>query len=199
MKYLPIIKCMNLIKKKQPHLTDVELEKIEYGLAGVYLSATKLIIISIVAILLGQFRETIIFVSIYALIKMHSYGLHATKSWICLMSSLLTFIPLTWLAIHGTIPFIIKYIIGVIGIGMIYKNSPADTYKKPIINKSKRHKHQLYATLTAIIFAILSITINNVFIANCLILALLLQSLITSPVIYSVFNLPFNNYLRYVN
>lgn len=199
MKYFLVKKCMNLIRNEQSHLTDEDLEKIEYGLAGVYLSATKLIVIIIVAMILGQFLETIIFISIYALIKIHSYGLHATKSWICLVSSLLIFITLPWIALGAEIPFMVKYIVGIISIIMIYKNSPADTYKKPIINKVKRKKHQLLATITAIIFVILSISITNNFLANCFILSLFLQSLMTSPVIYSTFNLPFNNHLRYSN
>lgn len=199
MKYFLVEKCMNLIRREQSHLTDEDLEKIEYGLAGVYLSTTKLIVVMIVAIILGQFKETIFFIMIYALIKIHSYGLHATKSWICLVSSLLIFIPIPWLAINGTIPFITKYIVGIISVGMIYMNSPADTHKKPIINKAKRRKHQLYATLIATIFVILSLLINNDFISNCFILALILQCFMSSPVIYNIFNLPYNNYLRYSN
>jgi Membrane protein putatively involved in post-translational modification of the autoinducing quorum-sensing peptide len=197
MKYFLVKKCMNLIKNKQPHLTSEDLEKIEYGLAGVYLSATKLIVIAIVAMMLGQLKETLFFVLIYALIKTHSYGVHATKSWICLISSILIFIPIPWIAMRAEIPFLIKYIVGAISTIMIFKNSPADTYKRPIINKQKRLKHKLLATLTALIFIIFSVLITNHFIANCFILAILLQSLISSPVVYSIFKLPFNNYLRY--
>jgi len=36
MKDILIGSCMKLIRKERPHLTDVELEQIEYGLAGVY-------------------------------------------------------------------------------------------------------------------------------------------------------------------
>lgn len=199
MKDFFINKCMEIIRNEKSHLTDEDLEKIEYGLVGVYLSVTKLIIIAIVALILGQFKETTIFIMIYAFIKTHSYGLHATKSWICLVSSLLIFIPLTWIAMNGEITLIVKLIAGIIGIGLIYKNSPADTHKKPIIDKNLRKKHQILATITAILFVGLSIIITNNFISNCFILALLLQSLITSPVVYSTFNLPYNNYLRYSN
>jgi accessory gene regulator B len=190
---------MNLIKKKQSHLTDVDLEKIEYGLAGVYLSTTKLIVIIIIAIILKQFIETIVFIMIYVLIKMNSYGLHATKSWICLVSSILVLISLPWLAVRADIHIIVKFVAGIIATILIFKNSPADTYKKPIINKRKRMRHKLLATFTAILFVILSITITNNFIANCFLLTLLLQSLMTSPVVYATFNLPYNNYLTYSN
>ena len=48
-KYL-IGRCMSLIKQEKPELDEVKLEEIEYGLTGLYLSITKIIVILVLII-----------------------------------------------------------------------------------------------------------------------------------------------------
>ena len=91
---------MNLIKKNGNYDED-QLAIIKYGLEGIYLTITKLIIILLLAYLLNIIKEVIIFLIIYNIIRMPSFGLHATKSWICLLSSTIIFIGL---------PIVCKYI-----------------------------------------------------------------------------------------
>ncbi len=191
--------CMNLIRKEQPQLSEIQLEQIEYGLAGVYLSITKVIIIMVVAILLGILKEYLYFLAIFAIIRTNAYGMHASKSWICLLFSSVTFLGFPLLAIYMTIPFLVKYILGIATILYIFKYSPADTKKRPIISKQKRLRHKLLATLTAIIFVILSLFITNPFVSNCFIWSLVLMCIMISPITYKLFNLPYNNYLNYVS
>ena len=187
------------IRNKHPEYTEIDLEKIEYGLTSLYLQIPKMIIIITVAYLIGMLSETITFIFIHVFIKMNTFGMHANKSWVCLLVSLIIFIIMPWLALNGKISIINKLIIGFIGIGLLVKNSPADTQKKPIINAKIRAKHNRLATITAVVFVIFSITISNTFVANCFILSLSIQSLMTSPVIYSFFKLPYNNHLNYSN
>lgn len=190
---------MKLIRHKNPKYTEIDLEKIEYGLASVYLLIPKTILIIFVASLMGLLSETITFILIHVFMKMNTFGLHAKKSWVCLIISLIIFIIIPWLALNAEISYIVKAVIGIIGIILIYKNSPADTYKKPIINKKIRARHKLLATLTAVIFVVLSLISPNHFMANCFILSLSIQCIITSPVTYTLFKLPYNNYLNYSN
>ncbi len=191
--------CMELIKKEKPNLTEVELEQIEYGLTGIYLSVTKLIIISLLALWLGILKECLCFTLIFAIIRTNAFGMHLTKSWICLIASSIVFLGIPWLAMNITMPIWLKGILGILTILLIFKYSPADTHKRPIINPKKRLRHKILATITACIFTLISIFLKNQFLANCFLMSLCLMCFMIFPITYRIFHLPYNNYLRYVS
>ena len=192
-------KCMNLIKHNKPELSDTDLEIIQYGLHSLYLSLTKIVVLIIISYFLGQLKEYIIFSLLFGILRMNSFGMHAKKSWMCWVTTIPVLILLPFLAIHITIPNIIKLLIGLMLILYVYKYSPADTQKKPIINKDIRRKYKIKATIVATAYVIISLLINNVFVANSLILSLILISIVISPITYKIFNLPYNNYLKYTS
>ncbi|MBE6149349.1 MAG: accessory regulator AgrB [Firmicutes bacterium] len=189
--------CLNIIKKKYPQYNEEKISVIKYGLESIYLLITKLIIIILLAYLLGLVKELIIFLLIYNIIRTFSFGLHATKSWICLLSSTLIFILIPLVCKYVFLNTYIKIIIGIIMIILFYKNAPADTKKRPIISKKRRYFFKITSTLICIIFIILSITTKNIFISNCFIFSLIVQSFIISPTVYKIFGLSYNNYLSY--
>lgn len=197
MKKIIINKCMNYIKKNTNY-DKTKLAEIKYGLESIYLTFSKLIVISALALILGIFKEMIIYMLIYNLIRMPSFGLHATKSWICLLSSTILFISIPYLCIVLTIPTVFKLIIGIVGTLLMFKNSPADTKKRPIVNKKRRRVYKVLSVILAIIFTICSITIKYNFISNCLIFGLVMQNFMISPTVYKIFKLPYNNYLTFL-
>lgn len=188
---------MNLIKKNGDY-DEEQLAIIKYGLEGIYLTITKLIIILLLAYLLNIIKEVIVFLIIYNIIRMPSFGLHATKSWICLLSSTIIFIGLPFICKYIYISNSIKVIIGLILVLFIYKNAPADTHKRPIINPKRRLFYKYCSTFIAIVFIYCSILISNNFLSNCFIFTLLVQCFITAPTTYKLFNIPYNNYLTYI-
>ena len=196
MKKIIINYMMNFIKNNNCY-NDEQLEIIKYGLEGLYLTISKLIIILLLAFILNILKEAIIFIIIYNIIRLTSFGLHATKSWICLLSSTLIFIgfPIICKFIYITNYF--KVIIGLILVLFIYKNSPADTHKRPIINHKRRTFYKYCSTFIAIIFIYISLFINNRFLSNCFIFSLFVQCFMIAPSIYKLFKLPYNNYLNY--
>lgn len=198
MKEAFINNSMNVIQKYYPNYSDVKLEELKYGLLGLYLMISKSIIIFSIAIFLGIFKELLIFTVIYNIIRAPSFGMHASKSWICLVASTSIFILLTYLSLNVTIPINIKLIIGIIGIIFMYKNSPADTAKKPIVSLKRRKIYKTISTLLAIIFVICSLIIDNNFLSNSFILSLVLQNIFISPTTYKIFNEPYDNYKTYI-
>lgn len=197
MKKFIIESCMNYIKK-HGNYTDENLKEIEYGLISIYLTVSKFIVISIISILLGIFKEMIIFTLIFNILRMPAFGLHATKSWICLISSIILFIFIPCLCIYLNLNIYLKAIICSLGIIFMNKNAPADTYKRPIISKKRRYIYKTISTLLAIIFSFASIFIKNEFISNCLIFSLILENCLISPFVYKLFKLPYNNYITYL-
>ena len=72
---------MNFIASNQENLNKEEREKLHYGLEGLYMTITKLIVIFLIAFLLGFIKEFII--------RSPGFGFHASKSIACLIPSTL--------------------------------------------------------------------------------------------------------------
>ena len=193
-----IINKSMLYIKKNCSYDEIKLAEIKYGLEAIYILITKSIVILSCAFILGIFKEVVIFTLSYSIIRAFSFGLHATKSWICLVSSLISFITIPFLCKFVYLDIYGRSIIGILNIIFIFKNSPADTYKKPIVNKKRREIYKLLSTSISIIMTFISIIINYSFISNCLLFALILQNLMISPTIYRLFKLPYNNYKNYL-
>lgn len=197
MKEVFINNSMNLIHKYYPNYSEEKLAELKYGLLGLYLMITKSIIIFGIALYLGIFKELLIFTVIYNILRAPSFGMHASKSWICLVSSASIFILSTYLSAKISIPINIKIIFGIIGILLMYKNSPADTAKKPIVSPKRRRIYKTVSTLIAIIFVIASIVIDNNFLSNSFILSLMLQNIMVAPTTYKIFGETYDNYKSY--
>lgn len=197
MKKFIINKCMNYIKNNTNY-DEIKLKEIEYGLVSIYLTISKMIIISIIALLLGIFKEMIMFSIIYNILRSPSFGLHATKSWICLLLSTTLFIGIPYLCIYLNIPLFLKLIISIFGICFMFKNAPADTEKKPIVNKNRRRMYKIISTTLAILFSLLTIFIKNEIISNYFLVSIILQNIMISPTTYKLFKQPYNNYITYL-
>ena len=197
MKNVVIHGCMNLINKYN-NFSDEKQASIIYGLEGIYLTITKTIVILIIAALLNYFWESIIFTITFGLLRSFSYGIHAKKSWMCWISSLTVFILIPVLASKIVLPIYLIISLGIIGTVFIFKNSPADTVKRPIVNKKRRLRLKITATIIALIYVVLCLITNSYFICNCLLFSILLQNILISKLTYKLFKLPYNNYISYL-
>lgn len=177
---------------------DIKLVEIKYGLESIYLTLSKLIIIVFAAYFLNIFIEVLIFIAIYNIIRLTSFGLHATKSWICLVSSLIIFIGCPMICQYVVIPIYLKSLIGITLIFIFYKCAPADTKKRPIVSPTRRLVYKTLSVSIVSIFSILSLIINNNFIANCLLVSIIIQAFMILPITYKLFKLSYNNYKTYV-
>ena len=137
LKELIINKCMSLIEKKTKY-SKKEQEQIRYGLGSIYLTFTKIIFIFLVSIILNIFKEVLVFMIIFSIIRTFAFGLHATKSWICWISSTFLFILVPYMCKYIDIYTYIKEIICLLNVLLIFKNAPADTSKRPIVRKTRR-------------------------------------------------------------
>lgn len=192
-----INKQLNFIKRYN-NLDDEKLSIIKYGLESIYILITKLVIILIAAFLLGLLKQTIIFLLFYNLVRLPSFGLHATKSCICLISSLLIFIILPYVCTILVIPTNYKLIMGIIGLFFMFKNAPADTYKRPIINKKRRLVYKILSCIITVVMTCISLFIKDQFLASSILISIILQCFMISPTVYKIFKLPYNNYKQYI-
>lgn len=188
---------INNIKKNQPDIDDEQLEVIEYGLESIYLTFTKIIIIILLSIILNIFKETLLMLLFYNIVRFSSFGLHAKNSTACLITSLLLFIGGTYLAIYLKIKLVIKIILAIICIILMIIYAPADTEKRPLINKKKRIKFKILSIITSIILTFLIIYLNDNYLSNFILIGFIEATIMILPVTYKLYGLPYNNYKTY--
>lgn len=188
---------LSLIKEKRKDIDEIKLDEIRYGLEGLYLTITKFIIISVIAIFLNIFKEMIFLLILFNILRRTGFGMHASKSYICLLASGLVFLALPFIAKLIVFPRYLKVVLGIIAILLIFKNTPADTIKRPLINKQKRDKFKFITTIKCIIMCFCLFFIKYEYINNLIIMALYIEIFLTSPYIYRLFHLSYNNYLNY--
>lgn len=188
---------MDLVKKNNPTYQEEKLEEIRYGLESIYLTYTKIFLIFVLAYFLGIIKETLLLLVTYNIIRTFAFGIHATKSIYCLITSLMLFIGGVYVVKYMSLNIYVKAIISIILLICIYKYAPADTYKRPLINERKRKKYKVISTILGIAYVILIIIFNNYIISNYLLIGMLETVIMIHPIVYKIFNLPFDNYKKY--
>lgn len=197
MKKRIINKCMKMIKNNNPDYSKEKLEEIKYGLESIYLTYTKIILILILAYFLGIIKETIFLLITYNVLRTYAFGIHATKSIYCLITSLLLFIGGVYVVKFLNVGFYLKILISLLLYICICKYAPADTHKRPLINAKKRKKFKTISCFLAFIYVILITIYHDNTFSNYLLVGMFEVVLMIHPLIYKIFNLPFDNYKKY--
>lgn len=173
--------------------SDVEKEKLLYGLEGIYLTITKLIVIIILAIVLNITKEVFILLILFNIIRYFGFGIHAKKSIECLITSTIMFIVIPYIFIkYASIE--ITYIISIISAISLIFFAPADTPKRPFYNKKKRIIRKILTVGVSAIYLLLSFYIKNNLITRLLLLSIILQAIVVNPITYKLLKQPYNNY-----
>ena len=190
---------MNFIVRNasnQKELSEEEKEKLSYGLEGIYMTITKLIIVFLIALALGFIKEFIITLIFFNIIRFPGCGFHASKSIVCLISSTALILGLPYLFTNIEIGLNIKIILCLVSIITFIICAPADTEKRPLTNKKKRIIRKICASCLSIIYSAIVIWFNGTLISNLLISALLIETILISPIMYLLFNEPYRNYKK---
>lgn len=197
MKRLILGNVMKFIKSNEQTITETQLEEVEYGLESIYLTITKMIIIFSLAAILGIFKEVIMLSIFYNIIRCTAFGIHATKSSYCLITSMIMFIGGVYICNYLSLSLITKFLIAIFCLLCIFKYAPADTYKRPLINAKKRKRYKIISFISGSIFTILIIIYSNNIISNFLLVGMLESVIMIHPITYKLFKLPYDNYKNY--
>lgn len=188
---------MKSIANKYPDYDKDRLEIIEYGLESLYIMITKTIVISLIALLLNVFKEMLIIMILYNIIRTTAFGMHAKESWQCYIISITLFIGGALLFKYINVSFYANALIGATSYIFLVIYAPADTYKRPLVNTKKRKIYKIITVINSSIFLILIIVFKNSNISTALSLGLLDSMLMIHPLTYRMFHLPYNNYKTY--
>ncbi len=196
-KKIIISNSIRTIRRYYPNYSDEDIEKIQYGLESIYLSLTKVIVILLLSIFLNIFKETIITLLLFNILRTTAFGIHASKSWICWVTSVPTFIGIPLICKYITFPIYILLIIASISLINFILFAPADTVKRPLIRKKRRIIYKVLTVIIGIIYLAMIIICKNNFIQNCLSASMLIETILISPLTYKIFKMPYNNYKSY--
>lgn len=191
-------KSLNMVSDIYPDYDNSKMDEIKYGLESIYLSLTKVVVILFIAFLLGIFKEAIIVLLFFNILRSTAFGIHATKSWMCWISSSILFIGIPYLCIYCDIPIFINYIMMFLSFLCYLFYAPADTKKRPLVRKNRRIRFKSLTLIIAIIYIILFFNTNSTFIKNVIACSMMLEAVLIHPLTYRVFNLPYKNYESYV-
>ncbi len=186
---------IDLIKKNNNY-SEEQLEIIRYGLEGLYLTITKAIVIFGIALVLGIFKEVLLLLVTYNIVRSQAFGIHASKSSYCLISSTITFIGGALFCKYIVLPLWIMIVCSIICNICLFLYAPADTYKRPIVNARKRKRFKIISSFLGIIYTILIIVFNSN-ISNYLLIGMFCSVIMILPITYKIFKLPYNNYKTY--
>lgn len=190
-----IVSVVSLAKRNKEY-TNEDVEIMRYALEGIYLTFTKILVITLIAWLLGVFKEYIWFVLIYTPIRSVSFGWHANTTKECWLVSILAFILVPYTFNIITINIITKIILLTFSILVFALYSPADTKKRPIVNKRRRLMFKVVSLIITFGYSYYSLYHSNL-VSNLMIASLLYQSILISPFIYKISHQEFNNYKAY--
>ena len=196
MKNIVVNGCLRFIKKYNNYSSD-DIEIIKYGLEGIYLTISKVIIIITISLILGIFKEVILFLLLFNIIRSTAFGLHASKSYLCLISSTLIFISIPYLCLYININAYIRCFISIICILYIYRYAPSDTVKRPIVSRKRRNVYKFLSTIISIAYSFILLFCSG-FVSNALLFSLIIECFMISPIVYKIFKLPYNNYIRFL-
>lgn len=170
------------IKANNNDLDIIKLEELRYGLVGLYTLITKTSVIILLSVILNFFKDFIIFLFFYSLLRSVGYGTHAKSNIMCWIFSTILLLGIPYIFTLLKLSTIIKSIIWSICFLNFVIFCPADTDKRPMINKVRKLKFKLIILIISIIYLVLIFSVE--YIANLILAAMVLESILTNPLGY---------------
>lgn len=198
MKELFLNNYMNMVKKNNPTFSKDELDKMKYGIEGIYLTITKLFVILLLGFIFNILYEIILLLVFYNFLRFFGFGYHARNSLECLIISISLFFIFPFLIYKHLLIFNCKWLI--IGLCLInfFLFAHSDTKKRPMINKRKKLIRKAFVIFITIIYSII-IPFVDYKLSSILLLSIVIQAIMVNPFIYMIFKQPYNNYKNYIN
>lgn len=196
MKEFFLSKYMNIVTNNNPDFSLEKLEKIKYGIEGIYLTITKLFVVVILGLILGIIKDVLILLLFYNILRFLGFGYHAKTSKECLIFSILFFAFLPFLVIKNIVIFNYSFLIVFICIINFLLFAPSDTKKRPMFNKKKKLIRKFSLIVITLVYFMLSLVVSKET-SSMILLSIIIQAFMVNPIIYMLTKEPYNNYKVY--
>lgn len=197
MKDMLINKTIDNIQKYYQY-DESKIEEIKYGLESIYLSIAKIIVIFVISIFIHSFKELCLLFLTYGILRITGFGLHAKNSIQCWVGSILIFSIIPLLISRMNVDNMLLIYLSIVLLPLIIIYAPADTEKRPLINKKKRTIYKVITSIVSFLYILIMYFYNNVYISKLLFFSLLLETILILPISYRLLGLKYNNYRRYM-
>ena len=171
---------------------SLDIDKIKYGIEGIYLTISKIIIVLLIGFILNYLDIVILTILFFNILRFFGFGLHAHKSIECLVISIFNFNILPILLLHININKFVFLIISLLIIIAFIIYAPSDTEKRPLRNKKKRIIRKIGIVLCSLLYIL--IVYKYEYLKIPIICSLIIEFLMINPISYRVLNLKYNNY-----
>lgn len=196
MKKLIINKFVNIIENNKV-CSEKDKKIYRYGMECLYNLFTKTFVILLISLLIKTTKEYLLLIIFYSFLRSFAFGIHASNSKNCWISTLTIYIGGSLLIKYLTIPKYIIIIAWMICTIFFILWAPADTPKRPILKVSKRRNLKIKALIMIFIYYFLICFCNNQAILNAIFLSMILEGGCICPLIYKITKTPFNNFIYY--
>lgn len=177
--------------------TQEEKKIIKYGIHNFIINIYKIPILILIAHMLNILPEFIIIFLCLSIVRLFAFGIHARTSIGCLISTITIF---SFIGITSKYFNILDYQIHflyILNILSLYLFAPADTEKRPIINKKRRMQMKIKSIICLTIIYIIILTSKQNNIKYILTLSSFISTLSINPIIYKILGHKYNNYINY--
>lgn len=171
--------------------------KVKYGLEIILINAMKFIAVYGVALLLGIVWQTITVHLAYLMIRRYSFGLHATKSWVCTVVSVSMFDLIPYFAKGLLLNNWIVLGVFIFVLLNVFFFAPADTESLPLIGKDNRKKLKRKAMVSTLLLTGIALLVPIAEMKVLIMLGALYQVVSINPLVYKILNRRYHNYESY--
>jgi len=185
--------CLNFIKNNTSK-SEEDLEKIYYGIQVVVLTASKSILLFIIAYLLGVFKYALIAYVALIFARTFASGVHLNSTLQCIISTFSLHFGNVYLSLNLSTNIIIQSLIFIISFILILLYAPADTEYRPLVSKKLRRDLKIKSLVVIVISYIVILFIKNNVYANIITFSFLEASLLITPIVYKFFGRKYANY-----
>lgn len=173
---------------------EEELEVIQYGIEVFLINLFKSFLLIGVASILGVAKPLIIMFFSFGCVRIFASGVHAPSTFICTLLNFACFLGGTYLCLYVLMDSMIRVAFFISSFVLLAKYAPADSEERPLVSRKLRHKLKLQSILTALVLLFAMLIVNNEIYKNLITCGVLLEAIMTTPVIYYVLGKGYRNY-----
>lgn len=182
-------KFINFIIKRSGIKKDcskTDLLKTEYSLKCLYTIMTKFSIILALSFVFNTFKEFLLLIGIFTPLRMFGFGFHAKNNFQCWIISLIMYCAFPLLIKYINVPYIIITFSAILSVIVIIIYSPAETIKRPLVNKDKNKKRKIIITVICFIYLGVIALTNKDYLKETVSISLLFQASLVNPITYKL-------------
>ncbi len=186
-------KCVKFITNSLEK-DEEELEKVNYGLQVIFVNLFKLTILFLFAFVFGILGYTFAAFISFAILRTFAAGVHADSNLKCTITNIVLFIGNVYLStilVLNNTTIIILFILSLLLI-LIY--APADTEDRPLPSKKLRKRLKINCAVITIVLAMIDISIIPGIYRHIIVISVLEEALLVTPVAYMLFRKKYKNY-----